>query len=136
MNRKQERCCSSSLCSTACSESSSAHPGAALRSITCTASPWGFIQESLKSFRYRQHTPDLDFFFFLKTDLLFSGQTGGQLSHSASGSPAIGSHPAALRRTGGTAHTFLQDCSKCSLGHIHVCPWEIMVIINPCFTGI
>lgn len=51
-------------CSSACSESCSVQLGAVLGCVTCTASPRGFTQGSLKSFRYRQHAPNPEVFFF------------------------------------------------------------------------
>lgn len=122
-------------CSTACSESCSAQLGAAFGCITRTASPQSFTQKSLKSFRYRQHAPNPDlYFFFCKTDLMFSGQTVGQLSRSASGSTASVSRPAAPGGTGLTALTFLQDLLQ-MLIRSHTRPWDTIVNITSCFTG-
>lgn len=65
-------------------------------SSACTPSPWGFTQETEKfqiQARYTKST--LFFFFFPKTDLVFCGQTAGQLA-TASGSPGSVSLLAAL----------------------------------------
>lgn len=103
--------------STVCSESCSAQLGAVLRWNTHPL--LGFLHKSI----YRQHIPNPDWFFAsCKTALVFPGQTAGQLSRSASGSPA------SVRRqqrweTGTGAATLLWALFQ-KLMRSQKCPWE------------
>lgn len=54
-------------------------------SSACTPSPWGFTQETEKFQIQARYTKSTLFFPPLKTDLVFHGQTAGQLA-TASGS--------------------------------------------------